>query len=213
MIGLSGITLSFGSRVLARDISLSLEEGSCTLLCGANGSGKSTLLRSLAKQIPDAVFIPTGIPKVKGFTVAQFVRSFCYKESDWAGRLRLHTQKRMDRAFELMGLSSLSQRDISTLSDGEFQKACLAAALSRNAKVLLLDEPSAFLDVDGRTMVLRTLEEVARLTGVAILFSSHDVHEALKYVKRVCAFTPGGWTEPSENKEEVIRKAFPEYKP
>ncbi|MBP5374566.1 MAG: ATP-binding cassette domain-containing protein [Bacteroidales bacterium] len=213
MIRANGITLAYGKKVLARDISLSLEQGCCTLLCGPNGSGKSTLLRSLASQIPDAVYIPTGIPKVKGFTVAQFVRSFCYKESDWAGRLQAKTQQRTDRALELMGLTELSQRDISTLSDGEFQKACIAAGLSRNAKLLLLDEPSAFLDVDGRAMVLRTLEELARNTGLAVLYSSHDVHEALKYVKRVCAFTPEGFTEPSEKREEVIRKAFPDYKP
>ncbi len=270
MIQVSHLSLSYGSRILSRDISFTALGGECLLLAGPNGSGKSTLLRTLAANEGDTgaeicghprphkregptdghdglgtcslagmagcgrgrseaeaisapvspslarcVLIPTGIPKVKGFTVEEFVRTGCYRESDWAGRLRTGTQQRLEAALDMLGLTPLRQRDISPLSDGEFQKACIAVGLTRRADVLLLDEPTAFLDVDSRVMVLRTLREVARKSGMAVIFSSHDLHEALQYAHRVLAFTPGGafLESTKENRREILQAAFPMYEP
>ena len=155
--------------------------------------------------------IPTGIPKIKGFTVREFVRTGCYRESDWAGRLREETEKRLEESIELIGLQHLADRDISTLSDGEFQKACIAVGLTRRAQVLLLDEPTAFLDVENRLMVLRTLRDVAAKTGTAVVFSSHDLHDALQVAHRVLAITPEGRFLESgpDNREEILKEAFP----
>ena len=156
------------------------------------------------------VLIPTGIPKVKGFTLEDFVRTGCFRESNWAGKLQAETEERLQGALKQLGISHLAQRDLSTLSDGEFQKACLAIGLVRRARLLLLDEPTAFLDVDGRLAVLRTLADVARDTGTAILFSSHDLHDALRYCTRVLAFTPDGlMASTPANREEILRTAFP----
>lgn len=157
------------------------------------------------------ILIPTGIPKVKGFTVEAFVRTGCFRESDWAGRLSAETERRMQGALDLLGLRAQAGQDIATLSDGEFQKACIAVGLTRRADVLLLDEPTAFLDVENRVMVLRTLRKVAQETGMAVLFSSHDLHDALQVVHRVLAFTPAGTFLEStqKNRPEVLRAAFP----
>ena len=157
------------------------------------------------------ILIPTGIPKVKGFTVEEFVRTGCFRESDWAGRLSAETERRLQGALDLLGLRAQAGQDISTLSDGEFQKACIAVGLTRRADVLLLDEPTAFLDVENRVMVLRTLRKVAQETGMAVLFSSHDLHDALQVAHRVLAFTPAGtFLESTEkNRPEVLRAAFP----
>ena len=159
------------------------------------------------------ILIPTNIPKVKGFTVEAFVRTGCYKESDWKGRISKDVKRKMEEALEILGIQELKERDISTLSDGEFKKACLAVGLTRQAEVLLLDEPTAFLDVENRISVLKTLQEVARKTGTAVLFSSHDLHDALPVVDRVFALTRDGRFvasgEAEESKEEVLREAFP----
>ncbi len=157
------------------------------------------------------ILIPTGIPKVKGFTVEAFVRTGCFRESDWAGRLSAETERRMQGALDLLGLRAQAGQDIATLSDGEFQKACIAVGLTRRADVLLLDEPTAFLDVENRVMVLRTLRKVAQETGMAVLFSSHDLHDALQVVHRVLAFTPAGTFLEStqKNRREVLQAAFP----
>lgn len=161
----------------------------------------------------NCVLIPTGIPKIKGFSVREFIRTGCYRESDWAGRLRKETEQRLEEALELLGMKELAERDISTLSDGEFQKACIAVGLTRQAQVLLLDEPTAFLDVENRLMVLRTLRDVAAKTATAAVFSSHDLHDALQVAHRVLAITPDGRLVESgeKNREAVLKEAFPKY--
>ena len=161
------------------------------------------------------ILIPTNIPKVKGFTVEGFIETGCYRDSDWRGRISAEAAGRMEEALELLGIQELRKRDISTLSDGEFQKACLAVGLTRQAEVLLLDEPTAHLDVENRIEVLRTLRDVARKTRTAILFSSHDLHDALQVVDRVFVITRDGrfltsgpfdkFTDPVS----VLRAAFP----
>ena len=103
-----------------------------------------------SEHTPSAVLIPTNIPKVKGFTVEAFVRTGCYRESDWRGRISKEVEGRMEEALRMLGIEELRKRDIATLSDGEFQKACLATGLTRRAEVLLLDEPTAHLDVENR---------------------------------------------------------------
>ncbi len=210
ILDIKHLRLAYGAHVLAPDVTFHLEGGECVLLAGANGCGKSTLLRLIGEK-KRCVFIPTGIPKVKGFTVEAFVRTGCFKESDWAGRLSEESERRLQGALDLLGLRAQAGQDISTLSDGEFQKACIAVGLTRRADVLLLDEPTAFLDVENRVMVLRTLRKVAQETGMAVLFSSHDLHDALQVAHRVLAFTPAGTFLEStqKNRPEVLRAAFP----
>ena len=208
MLKVDHLTLGYGGRDLVRDISFELVPGECVLLAGPNGTGKTTLLHALAAE--GVVLIPTNIPKVKGFTVEAFVRTGCYRESDWRGRISKEVEGRMEEALKMLGIEELRKRDISTLSDGEFQKACLATGLTRKAEVLLLDEPTAHLDVENRIDVLQTLREVARKTGTAVLFSSHDLHDALQVADRVFVLTRDGcFIASSDNRESVLRTAFP----
>ena len=120
---------------------------------------------------------------------------------------------KMEDAFDVLGIQELRHRDISTLSDGEFKKACLAVGLTRQAEVLLLDEPTAFLDVENRISVLETLREVARKTGTAVLFSSHDLHDALPVVDRVFVLTKDGrfLSSGADDKEAALQAAFPNF--
>ena len=178
-----------------------------------DGRGREATVCDTPVSPANCILVPTGIPKVKGFTVREFVRTGCYRESDWAGKLRKETEERLEESLELIGLKPLADRDISTLSDGEFQKACIAVGLTRRADLLLLDEPTAFLDVENRLMVLRTMRDVAERTGTAVIFSSHDLHDALEVAHRVLAITRDGRFLESgiEDREAVLSASFPAW--
>lgn len=137
------------------------------------------------------ILVPARIPKVPGFSVTDFVATSCYRESDWLGRLPAKIRGRISETLETLGIGHLAGRDISSLSDGEFQKAAIATALLQQAEVILLDEPTAFLDVDSRESALCTLREVALEKQVSIIFSSHDIHTAAKYCTRVFGMKVG----------------------
>lgn len=137
------------------------------------------------------ILVPARIPKVPGFSVTDFVATSCYRESDWLGRLPAKIRSRILETLETLGIGNLAGRDISSLSDGEFQKAAIATALLQQAEVVLLDEPTAFLDVDSRESALCTLREVVLKKHVSIIFSSHDIHTAAKYCTRVFGMQVG----------------------
>ena len=161
------------------------------MLCGPNGSGKSTLMKTIAGLLPPlsggfsaggpVVMVPTHIPKVKGFSVREFIRTSLFSASGIFRKLDSGAETAMEDAIRTLGLDSLAGKDISLISDGEFQKACIATALTRKANVILLDEPTAFLDVDNRIMVLRTLQELAHSTGATVIFSTHDIYDGARF--------------------------------
>ncbi len=208
MIRIALSSIGYGSHELARDIRLDIAGGECILLAGANGCGKTTLLRALSRQHPEALFLPTGIPKVKGFTVREFIRTGCFRESRWKRSEGL--EGRIAEALTALGIADLDGRDLSTLSDGQFQKACLAIALTRRADLLLLDEPTAFLDAEGRRATLRTIREMSRRSGLPVLFSSHDLREALEIADRVAGITKEGQflLSGTSDREAVLDRLF-----
>lgn len=193
------LAIGYGDKLLCDGISFDICEGDCLMLCGANGSGKTTLLKSLAglsgQQVclpEDIVMIPARIPKVAGFTLREFVRISCFSRSDMSGRLSPVMEAALGNAIDAIDMSHLADRDISTLSDGEFQKAGLVSALVRKASVILLDEPTAFLDAENRISVLNTLREICDRKCMAVIFSTHDLHDGLKVCTKVLAFGADG---------------------
>lgn len=182
MIEISHISAGYKGRKVIVDFSLSIEEGDCILLKGLNGSGKTTLMKALAGLVPISggivtgarriLMVPTRIPKVKGFTLRQFIAT----ANPIPGEV--------EKAMEKLGIADLASRDISTLSDGQFQKGCIATGLSRQADLLLLDEPTAFLDYKARESVLATLKDIAD-GGTPVVFSSHDIAAATPFATKV----------------------------
>lgn len=188
MLKVNDISIGYRGRTVLSGLSFEVARGECVLLRGSNGSGKTTLLRTIAGlQKPLAgsitagktVLVPTRIPKVKGFTVREFVAT-----ATWKRAVSGHEEQAITDALASMGISCKGGCDIASLSDGEFQKACIAAALAQDAEVLLLDEPTAFLDVESRIAVMELLRDISR-RGKAVLFSSHDVYDAERICDRV----------------------------
>ena len=198
------LAIGHGDRTLCSGISFDICEGDCMMLCGANGSGKTTLMKALTGLSEEVMMIPARIPKVAGFTLKEFARIGCFSQSDMAGRLSEQHEEALDVAISSLGLTHLADRDISTLSDGEFQKAGLVSALVRNASVILLDEPTAFLDAENRISVLATLREICDRKGIAVIFSTHDLHDGLKFCTKVLAFGADGRFRCSGNTSESM---------
>lgn len=211
LLDVKGMTIGHQNRELYSGVDIEIREGECIMLCGANGSGKTTLLKALAgMKGKDIVMIPTRIPKVEGFTLREFIRISCFSQSDLAGRLSPEQESQIEKVLELMGLSELASRDISTLSDGEFQKGSIAAALVRKASIILLDEPTAFLDAENRISVLRTLKQLCGTpSGPAVMFSTHDLHDGLAVCDKVVALGSDGIVRTADtNMKETVKTIF-----
>lgn len=196
-----GLTIGYKGKALFSDIGFDICEGDCILLCGANGSGKTTLLKALAEAKSDieTAMIPTRIPKVKGFTLREFIDLSCYNSPS----------AEPAKALEMLSLSDLADRDISTLSDGEFQKGTIAAAIAKGAEIIYLDEPTAFLDAENKKKVLKALRDLCESTGKAIIFSSHDLHEGLNICNKVIALGADGILRiSSSDRENTVSTIF-----
>ncbi len=225
IINAERLSIGHGRRKVAEGISFSAGEGECILLCGANGSGKSTLLKTIAGLLRPldgkielsgkAVMIPTGIPRVKGFSMEEFILTGCRTAIDLWGRRNPEAEMRLTDTAAALGISGLLKRDISEVSDGEFQKACIASALICGASAVLLDEPTAFLDVDGRAAVLEVLRNLAGKDGICVLFSSHDINESAALSTRILGFGADGKFHDSRSctKEEVLSACFKSLRP
>ena len=196
-----GLAIGYKGKELFSNICFEIREGDCILLCGANGSGKTTLLKALANADAEAetAMIPTRIPKVKGFTLREFISLSCYNS----------TTAEPELAMDILSLSELADRDISTLSDGEFQKGTIAAAIAKGAQVIYLDEPTAFLDAENKKKVLKALRSLCDNTGRSVIFSSHDLHEGLNICNKVIALGADGvFRISSSDREDTVSTIF-----
>jgi iron complex transport system ATP-binding protein len=209
----SGITLRIGSQALVEDVHLTLPAGSMTVLLGPNGAGKTTLLRILAGvTIPTTgeVYLGEGplrqmgrsavarrcayLPQYAGTTfdisVEDVVALGRYAHvSPWRGLSR-RDYAVIHRAMERVGVSALRHRALPTLSGGERQRVLIARALAQEAPVLLLDEPSAALDI-GRQMEFMALLAELHKEGRTILAALHDLRLAMEFFPRALLLRTG----------------------
>ncbi len=208
------LTIGYGaSRRVAGPLDMELRRGEVTCLLGANGAGKSTLLRTLARQQPAL----SGRIEVEGrdlssATLREVARmmSVVYTERTNAGALtvrevvglgrqpftgffgRLDDADReiVDCSLEAVGISALADRFVATLSDGERQKTMIARGVAQQAPVMILDEPTSFLDVASRLEVMELLRRLAAEQRTAVLLSTHDVGDALNIANHLWLITP-----------------------
>lgn len=210
LLSVRDLTIGHEERTLCSGITFDICAGDCIMLCGANGSGKTTLMKCIAgtshpiaasnnsDKSTECIMIPARIPKVAGFTLREFVRISCFSKSDLYGKLTPSEEESLDKAIAGLGLGHLADRDISTLSDGEFQKAGIASAIVRKADIIMLDEPTAFLDAQNRISVLQTLRHISDNGAEdgkqrpAIIFSTHDLHDGLHACTKVFAIGADG---------------------
>ncbi|MBW4645716.1 MAG: ABC transporter ATP-binding protein [Goleter apudmare HA4340-LM2] len=218
-------------RCVASDISLSLQAGELVCLLGPNGAGKSTLLRSLAGMQPPISgevrllgeniyhLRPQELAKRLSLVLTEKVEAGMlsaytlvsmgrYPYTDWWGNLTPEDEAIVTWAIKSVGAVHLRQRQVSELSDGERQKIMIARALAQSPIVMLLDEPTAFLDLPRRVEVMRLLRQLARETNQAILLSTHDLDLALRLADRVWLLATNGVLHVGAPEDLVLSGAF-----
>lgn len=209
--------------VVAEHIDVDLHSGELICLLGPNGSGKSTLIKTLAGVHPslggEITLFDHPIIQLSGKEIARRLSTVLTERvtvgnlsvynlvafgrspyTGWLGSLSKEDEEKVRWAIEATGLVDFVNRDISKLSDGERQKVMIARALAQDTAVILLDEPTAHLDLPNRVEIIRLLRKLAHETGKGILLSTHELDLALKAGDRI-------WLM---NREKELFKGVPE---
>ena len=207
LLSAKGLAIGWGTRVerlLSSGINLELKAGDFAALVGPNGSGKSTLLRTLAglqnplhgeaqlcgkdvrrlsvqERSRRAACVFTDRYDSGYFSVFDIVAFGRYPYTGARNRLGPEDLMAVEGAISKVGLGSLAGRRFAELSDGERQKALIARAIAQDCPVLVLDEPTAFLDAPARVEVFHIARSLARSSGKAVVLSTHDIDHALRY--------------------------------
>jgi len=194
--------------VVSYGLNLELHPGELICLVGPNGSGKSTLLRTitglqkaltgevllhgnpiesydnkaLAKVISVVLTTPIQVGAMRAYDLVGLGR---FPFTDMFDQMREEDHKVVRTALEMAGATPLAERFVHTLSDGERQKVMIARALAQEPSLLMLDEPTAFLDLPGRVSVMQLLRDLAHGHDKAILTSTHDLDLAMRIADRV----------------------------
>lgn len=201
-------------RPLLTGASLTLRPGTLTALIGRNGCGKSTLLRVICgRQKPlkgtvnirglnpakateaelarRVAVVTTEAVRVRNLTCRELVSLGRSPHTGIFGRLSREDERAVDLALRSTGMQDFAGRQVTQMSDGETRRVMLACALAQETEVIVLDEPTSFLDVPGRREVCELLGRLAHEQGKTILFSTHEIEPALKCVDSILVIDGG----------------------
>lgn len=194
--------------ILFKDLSFELYRGELVCLLGANGAGKSTLLRSISASQPilkgkiyfenkdihalsekelsqNLGLVLTDKTSAGGLLVRELIELGRYPYTGFFGQLDDNDRLIVEKAMQDVGISHKSGSYISELSDGERQKVMIAKALAQECPIVLLDEPTAFLDIESRIDIMNLLHHLTMTQNKAILLSTHDIDMALLLADRL----------------------------
>lgn len=204
-ISLSHLSVGYtASQALVSDVNVELQSGQLHCLIGRNGIGKSTLLKTLTGFLPKLSgnllldgqgietftqqalarkisIVLTQKPDVQNLTVAEVIGLGRSPYTGFFGKLRVRDCAVVDDAIRSVGIEPLRHRMIQTLSDGERQKVMIAKALAQETPIILLDEPTAFLDFPSKAETFQLLRSMAHEKDKLIVLSTHDLELAMRF--------------------------------
>ncbi len=208
------LTVRLGDREVLQGVDLSVAEGELVTVIGPNGSGKTTLIRVLDGLIPPLVgevrlmgrplssmsrrelareiaYVPQGTDRAAGFTVRESVELGRYPYLRGWTALSAEDHAAVEEALERTEMKALEDRPLGALSGGEYQRTLIAAALAQGGRVLLLDEPTSFLDTRHCVQVLDLLARLHRDHGQTVIAVTHDLNGMVAASDRVMALRDG----------------------
>jgi iron complex transport system ATP-binding protein len=214
MLSADRLRLGYGNHVVVKDISVSIEYGTMNCIIGPNGCGKSTLLRGLSGLLAPlqgaitlddkplnawparqraqrlAVLLQNPIAP-DGISVEQLVQHGRYPHQGIFQRPRAEDHEAVEWALAITGMHRYRRRPFHALSGGERQRGWIALALAQQADVLLVDEPTTFLDIGRQLEIMDLLRQLNRDHGTTVVMVLHDINQASRYADRLLAMQSG----------------------
>lgn len=213
-IELHDVTLGYGTRVLMSEANVGFGWGELTALIGRNGTGKSTLLRTIAalakpqrgtitiggvdasqlsmREVASRIaFVSTEDVREQNLHVWDVVSLGRAPYTNWVGRLTEEDKAKVRESLRLVGMEEFATAAMDSLSDGERQRVMIARALAQDTPIILLDEPTAFLDLPNKYEICLLLKKLAHKEGKCILFSTHDLSIAIELCDTIAVIEGG----------------------
>lgn len=229
------VSLGYDDVKVIHDVTFEVHDGKVTALIGRNGCGKSTLLKAMARLIKPTAgcvyldgkaiqehttkdvakqvgLLPQGAVTPEQWTVFDLVAQGRFPHQGFLNQWSPDDEAAVNSSLELTRMAELADRRVDSLSGGQRQRAWIAMALAQETSILLLDEPTTYLDMNYKLEVLETLAKLNRDTGRTIVMVVHDLNEAARYAHRVLALREGvvyAEGEPNEViTEQMVRDVF-----
>lgn len=202
MIELHDFSIGYGERTLLCDVNATIGDGKLTALIGRNGSGKSTLLRAIAGLNPqfegeillngnlstdlsserlakNLAFVSTERTRIPNLRCRDVVAIGRAPYTNWIGRMQKRDREIVEQSLRSVGMADFADKTMDKMSDGECQRVMIARALAQSTPIILLDEPTSFLDLPNRYELCSLLSDLAHNQGKCILFSTHELDIAI----------------------------------
>jgi iron complex transport system ATP-binding protein len=209
-----GVSIGYGRAIVVRDLSFVIPRGVFTVLLGPNGSGKSTILRTLSgllspqhgavlldglaiaslssKEVARRIGVLSQGPTApEGLTVRDLVQQGRYPHRSLFGRWTPQDDEACAEAMTLTGMDTFQDRPLDNLSGGERQRAWIAMALAQQTDILLLDEPTTFLDLAHQLEILDLIGDLVRERGKTVVAVLHDLNQAARYADHMVLLKAG----------------------
>jgi len=213
ILQIENLTLAYNGKSVIDDLSLTVREGRITALVGANGSGKSTLLRGISRLLrpkQGSVYLdgkaihrlstrkvaqrlgilPQGPSAPEGITVRELVEQGRFPHLSFFQQRSEEDERIISQALRITRMESFTDRPLDTLSGGQRQRAWIAMALAQDTDIMLLDEPTTFLDLAHQIEILDLLQEL-NSRGRTVVMVLHDLNQACRYADMLVAIKDG----------------------
>ena len=213
-VSANGVTLGYGERIVVADLDLQVHTGVITTVIGPNGCGKSTLLRALGRLLPPRSgqvlldgkaissmktkevarvlgILPQTPTAPDGLTVADLVARGRHPHQSWLRQWSADDADEVSRALEQTGIADLADRPLDQLSGGQRQRAWISMALAQGTDILLLDEPTTYLDLAHSVEVLDLVDRMHDEMGRTVVMVLHDLNLAVRYSDQLVVMSKG----------------------
>lgn len=213
-ISVSNLLVGYENNIIIEDMNLTIPKGKISIIIGANGCGKSTLLKTIArinkpkkgdifinnknikkvkeKNIAKEVaFLPQGPICPSGITVRELVAYGRFPHQKMVGGLNSHDKELIDWAIEETGLKEFADREVENLSGGQRQRAWIAMTLAQETEIIMLDEPTTYLDMSYQLEVLEVLQRLNKEKKITVVIVLHELNNACRFAHNIIGLKKG----------------------